>query len=107
MTKSSGKEVAILYWSGSNSIIYDELFNSGNINGVLAWGGLNSIEDIRRRAYHYGIKIIDNGPKISFSVISEEALQNQNLMQDLASKIAVDIALWNQRALCISSGYIH
>ena len=32
----------------------------------VAWGGLNSIENIERRAYHYGIKIIDNGPKISF-----------------------------------------
>ena len=45
--------------------------------------------------------------KFHFSVISEEVLQNQKLMQDLASKIAVDIALSKSARMCISLGYIH
>ncbi|MFX1317147.1 MAG: acyl-CoA reductase [Promethearchaeota archaeon] len=104
--KKIAKEIAALYWQGSRGDIFDELFNSGNIDCVLAWGGIQSIEEIRRRAYHYGIKIIEHGPKLSFSVISEDIFQNINQMQDAAQKIAIDIVCWNQKA-CLSPRIIY
>ena len=104
--KKIAKEIAVLYWSGSKSEIYDELFNSGNIDCVLAWGGLTSIEDIRRRAYRFGIKVIDHGPKMSFSIISEEMLTDTELMQSVAQKLATDVAIWNQKA-CLSPRVVY
>lgn len=104
--KKISKEIAALYWQGSRGDIYDELFNSGNIDCVLAWGGIQSIEEIRRKAYRYGIKIIDNGPKLSFSIISEDIFQNENKMQDIAQKVAIDIVCWNQKA-CLSPRVIY
>lgn len=104
--KKISKEIAALYWQGSRGDIYDELFNSGNIDCVLAWGGIQSIEEIRRRAYRYGIKIIDNGPKLSFSIISEDIFQNENQMQNIAQKVAIDIICWNQKA-CLSPRVIY
>jgi hypothetical protein len=104
--KKIAKEIAALYWSGTRGDIFDELFNSGNVNSVLAWGGIESIEEIKKKAYHYGINIIDHGPKLSFSIISEDIFRNLNQMQDTAQKIAIDIALWNQKA-CLSPRIIY
>ncbi len=104
--KKLSKEIAAFYWKGSRGDIYDDLFNSGNINCVLAWGAIQSIEDIRRRANRYGIKIIDNGPKLSFSVLSEDTFNNKNIMQEIAQKIAIDVVYWNQRA-CLSPRVIY
>lgn len=100
------KEMAVLYWSGSRSDIFDSLFSSGYVNCVLAWGGLQSIEDIRRRSYHFGIKVVDQGPKVSFSIVSEEVLKDPSVMRELAQKVAMDVAFWNQRA-CLSPRVIY
>ncbi|MHA1148096.1 MAG: acyl-CoA reductase [Promethearchaeota archaeon] len=104
--KKLPKEIAALYWKGSNSAIYRELFNSGYIDCILAWGGIDSIEEIRKMAYYYGIKIIDHGPKLSFSVISEDIFKKAQDMQEIAQKIAVDVICWNQRA-CLSPRIIY
>ncbi|TXT67238.1 MAG: putative Long-chain-fatty-acyl-CoA reductase [Promethearchaeota archaeon] len=104
--KKLAKEIAAIYWKGSRGDIYDELFNSGNIDCVIAWGAIFSIEDIRRRANRYGIKIIDNGPKMSFSVVSEDIFNNEQTMQEIAQKIAIDVVFWNQRA-CLSPRVIY
>ncbi len=50
INKKIGRELAVLYWKGSRSDIFDELFASGNIDCILCWGGLRSIEEIRRRS---------------------------------------------------------
>lgn len=100
------KELVALYWKGSRGDIYDELFQSGNVDAVLAWGAIKSIEELRRRAYRFGIKIIDNGPKLSFSVISEDVFQDMNIMQKIAQKVALDVVYWNQRA-CLSPRVIY
>ncbi len=104
--KKIAKELAVLYWKGSQSEIYDELFNSGLIDCVIAWGGLQSIEDIRRRANRFGIQIIDHGPKLSFTMISEDILRKPNDMIEYANKIGIDIAFWNQKA-CLSPRVIY
>ncbi len=104
--KKIAKEIAAIYWKGSSGDIYDELFNSGYVDCVLAWGGIQSIEEIRRRAYRYGIKIIDHGPKLSFSVISDDIFKNIEVMRESARKIALDLVYWNQKA-CLSPRIIY
>ncbi|MFX1276350.1 MAG: acyl-CoA reductase [Promethearchaeota archaeon] len=104
--KKIAKEIAALYWQGSRGDIFNELFNSGNVNCVVAWGGIDSIEDIRRRAYRYGIKIIDNGPKLSFCVVSEDLFKDVKNMEEIANKVAIDVVCWNQKA-CLSPRVIY
>ncbi len=104
--KKIAKEIAAIYWQGNRGDIYDELFNSGYVDCVLAWGGIQSIEEIRQKAYHYGIKVIDHGPKLSFSVVSEDIFQNLKHMQEIAQKVALDVVCWNQRA-CLSPRIIY
>ena len=104
--KKLAEEFALLYWSGQQQENYNSLFNSRLVNGVLAWGGLTSIENIRKQAYQYGIHIIDYGPKLSFSILSSAALTDPNIMQELANKITYDIVFWNQKA-CLSPRVIY
>ncbi len=104
--KKIAKEIAAIYWKGSQVDIYNELFNSGYVDCVLAWGGIQSIEDIRKRANRFGIKIIDHGPKLSFSVISDDIFKNKEQMRDAANKIAMDLVFWNQKA-CLSPRIIY
>ncbi|MBD3350214.1 MAG: hypothetical protein GF364_01885 [Candidatus Lokiarchaeota archaeon] len=101
-----GNELAVLYWPGSKSEIFDELFNSGYVDSVIAWGGLQSIEEIRKRANRYGIKIINHGPKLSFSIISEDIFTSEDKMREMARRIAVDASFWNQKA-CFSPRVIY
>ena len=100
------KEMAAIYWRGSRDDIYEALFNSGYINCLLAWGGIYSIEQIRKKAYRYGIKIIDHGPKVSFCVISEDIFNDVEKMTKLVKKLAIDIVCWNQNA-CLSPRVIY
>ena len=96
--KKLTEEIAVLYWSGRRNEIYRSLFNSGLVDAVLAWGGLSSIETIRKLGYHFGIKIIDYGPKLSFSIISANALLAQRqLIEELTTKMSFDIVFWNQK----------
>ncbi|MEJ2249199.1 MAG: acyl-CoA reductase, partial [Candidatus Lokiarchaeota archaeon] len=104
--KKIAKEIAALYWRGSNFDIYDSLFQSSYIDTVLAWGGINSIEDIRRRAYQYGIKIINHGPKMSFAIVSEDYFKSIEQMRKIAFKVAFDTVFWNQKA-CLSPRVIY
>ncbi|MHA1819722.1 MAG: acyl-CoA reductase [Promethearchaeota archaeon] len=100
------KELAILYWPGRDSEIFDALFNSGYINCIIAWGGIRSIQDIKRRAYKYGIKVVVHGPKLSYSILSDDIFKSEEVMRDAAKKLAKDIALWNQKA-CVSPRVIY
>ncbi|MHA1272126.1 MAG: acyl-CoA reductase [Promethearchaeota archaeon] len=104
--KKIAKEIVAIYWPGRNADIFDNLFNSGLVNCILAWGGIHSIEAIRRRANRFGIKIIDHGPKVSFSVISEEIFESLEEMREIAQKLAIDVAIWNQKA-CLSPRVVY
>jgi hypothetical protein len=104
--KKLAKEMAILYWAGHRSDIFDDLFGSGNVDAIICWGGLRSIEDIRKRSWRYGIKLIDHGPKLSFSLISDEILKDPVRLKDATNKIATDIVFWNQKA-CLSPRVIY
>jgi hypothetical protein len=104
--KKVAKELAIMYWDGKKTEIFEALFNSGYVDCVLAWGGLRSIEEIKQRAFRYGIKIIDHGPKFSYSILSDEILNSEFLMSDIARKIGTDVAFWNQRA-CVSPRVVY
>ncbi|MHA1341553.1 MAG: acyl-CoA reductase [Promethearchaeota archaeon] len=104
--KKIARELAVIYWKGIENQIFDDLFKSGYINSILAWGGLHSIENIKRRAYYYGINIIDNGPKMSFSIVSDELFRDPNKMREIAQKIANDAVIWNQRA-CVSPRVVY
>lgn len=86
--------LAICYFDSSNSQIYESIIK--NSDSVIHWGGEYSGRVMAELCAKYGTHLIMHGAKISFEVIDKE----ENF-QDLGSKIAADITLWEQKA-CLS-----
>lgn len=99
--KKLAKELAVLYWKGSQIDIYQFLFKEELIDLVIAWGGYSSITDLKRTSAHYGVKFIEHGPKFSFTIITEDFLGNSEKLTNAAREISKDITIWNQYA-CVS-----
>lgn len=99
--KKLAREIGVMYWPGSQGEIFDAVFNSGLVDCVMAWGGLMSIEEIRRRANRFGIKVIDHGPKFSYTIISDDIFRDADVMRELAAKISRDVVWFNQKS-CLS-----
>ena len=65
-------------------------------NAIIAWGGEEMILSYKK-GLPLGVKFIEYGPKISFQVISRQALDLHGFSQ-VGSWVAQDIAMWDQAA---------
>jgi len=85
--------LAVVHWPGSAAEYYDSVF-SERPDGIVHWGGKETLSAISAHAGKYGIKLIQHGPKISFVVVDVYE-------KDLGEKIAHDAVIWEQKA-CLS-----
>jgi phenylacetate-coenzyme A ligase PaaK-like adenylate-forming protein len=88
------KSFAILYWqSGKRNI--EEAF-AKNVNTIMVWGGYDAVDSYRKMA---GINtdVLSFGPKTSFGILFEDYIE-RNGYDDVAKKIAIDCAMWDQSA---------
>lgn len=86
--------IAVLYWKGGDEKI--EKIVKQNSHGIMAWGGEEMVKGLKKDLPP-STKLIDYGPKISFSVISKKAFANYPL-REIARKIVFDLTLWDQAA---------
>lgn len=96
--RNFAKELGVMYWKGKQTDIYEFLFDEELIDVVTAWGGLNSIKELKKISALYGVKFIEHGPKFSFSIITEDSLGDVENLISLATKIVKDVVIWNQYA---------
>ncbi len=64
------------------------------VDGIIVWGGDDAIKAYKENLSSK-IRFLDHGPKISFQVIDNYYLKNN---EDVYEKIALDISTWNQQA---------
>ncbi len=64
------------------------------VDGIIVWGGDEAIKTYKN-GLTPNVRFLDHGPKISFQVIDNYYLQNND---DVFQKIAWDISTWNQQA---------
>lgn len=62
----------------------------------VAWGGVEAVGTVTAFPSKYDCEDIIMGPKISFSVISKEAIEDEHRAKKLARKIAVDASVFDQ-----------
>ena len=93
-----GACLAVVTWSGGNSQLEEIAFSRAEV--VIASGSDKSLAAICSQVRG---KFIDYGHKISFSVITKEALDDA---QTLARKAAYDVALFDQQG-CLSPQLIY
>ncbi|GAB4275916.1 MAG: hypothetical protein Kow0029_17390 [Candidatus Rifleibacteriota bacterium] len=93
---------AALLWKGGDERIENPLLKAPLT--VVFWGGLDSLNSVKRRIGPE-TRLIENGPKYSFAIISGERIR-AGLDDSLYRAIALDIARWDQQA-CSSPHVIY
>ena len=94
------KELGVVYWRGREKNVYKFLFNEDIIDLVIAWGGMQSIRELKKISATYGVRFIEHGPKFSFSIINKSFLGRSERLTSIAKEIAKDVTIWNQYACC-------
>ncbi|MBO7484705.1 MAG: hypothetical protein J6T84_01420 [Spirochaetaceae bacterium] len=88
------KTIALVYYNHTN----DELgkIMSLNANARIAWGGRDAVMTVAGYPSRFDCDDIIMGPKLSFSVVAKEELDNEHAAKKLARKIAVDASVFDQ-----------
>lgn len=85
---------AALLWKGGDETIENPLLNAPLT--VVFWGGFDSLASVKRRTGPV-TKLIENGPRYSFAVISGERIKT-GLDRSALRGLALDLCRWDQQA---------
>lgn len=99
------KHFAVAYWKGGDEILERQLFHPSRVERITAWGGMSSMTHIQKYLVP-GIELIPMNPKLSISVIGNEALQSEPAMDEAAMGIAFMAGHMNQTA-CASTRVVY
>lgn len=88
------KTIALVYYNHTN----DELgkIMSRNADARIAWGGRDAVMTVAGYPSRFDCDDIIMGPKLSFSVVAKEELDDDHVVKKLARKIAVDASVFDQ-----------
>jgi len=89
------------YWKGGDAEVEDELYKPKNIDKIVAWGGLASVQHVVKYVQP-GIDLITLDPKLSSSIIGKAAFKDDETMRAVADRLAEDVGYYNQEA-CVNS----
>jgi Acyl-CoA reductase (LuxC) len=95
------KHVTVAYWKGGDDVVERALYDSKNVEKVVAWGGFAGMRSIRKYLAP-GIDLVALDPKISGSIIGREAFASEETMREVAGKAAADVGYMNQGG-CMNS----
>ena len=92
--KIISRSFSILPWRGGNKEVED-VFKK-RCDAILVWGGEEAVKSWRKDL-PFTARLLEHGPKISMAFITEQAFLNNDL-EDLAARMAHDVAVWDQSA---------
>jgi Acyl-CoA reductase (LuxC) len=99
------RHVSVAYWKGGDDEIESVLYQPGNIEKIIAWGGLSSIKHIAKYIQP-GIDLLTLDPKLSSTIIGREAFATADGMREAAERLASDIGVLNQEA-CVNARVVY
>jgi hypothetical protein len=99
------KHLSVAYWKGGDAEIEDALYTPQNIEKLVAWGGLASVKHVTKYIQP-GIDLITLDPKLSSTIIGEAAFADEQAMAEAASRLALDIGVFNQEA-CLNARVVY
>lgn len=91
------RHLSVAYWKGGDNEVEQYLYRPDRIEKIVAWGGLASISHISR-FLQPGIDLITLDPKLSSSIIGRAAFADEATQREVAHRLAIDIACYNQQA---------
>jgi len=84
----------LVHFDGGDGAIETPL--KQGVDGIIAWGGDTTIQSYRQ-GLPTGVRLVENGPRISLQVVCREALAARGV-DAVGRAIAHDLALWDQAA---------
>lgn len=88
------KTIAVIYFDHSDEKAGRKM--SMLADARVAWGGREAVSAVTSYPARYDCEDIIMGPKLSFSVVSKEAISDERKAKKLARKIAVDASVFDQ-----------
>lgn len=88
------KTVAVIYYSRYATDLGEEMSKQADVR--IAWGGAESVETIASYPSRIGTETVIFGPKLSFSVIAKEALNDEHEAKKLARRLSIDVSVFDQ-----------
>lgn len=99
------KHTSVAYWKGGDEAVEQAIYDPRKIEKIIAWGGFSSIKHITKYLQP-GIDLITLDPKLSGTIIGEEAFENDATLQSVARRLALDIGAYNQEG-CVNARVIY
>jgi hypothetical protein len=95
------RHLSVAYWKGGDSTVEEQLYSYRNIEKIVAWGGMASIKHIAKYIQP-GIELVALDPKLSSTIIGQEAFRNEDTLRYVAGALAIDGGGMNQEA-CVNA----
>src|SRR5690606_32310028 len=92
------------YWKGGDVKVEEKVYQSNNIDKIVAWGGYDSIRHISKYLGP-GIDLVTLDPKNSTTLIGKEAFEDEATMREVARRTAADMGGLEQEA-CVNARVI-
>jgi hypothetical protein len=89
------KHLTVAYWKGGTESFEKRLYGSGKVDKIVAYGGAASMSSVRQYLVP-GLDLIALDPKVSISMLGEEALESEAVMERAAGLLARDFGGFNQ-----------
>src|SRR3546814_8713680 len=84
------KHVSVAYWKGGDEQVESAIYDPRGIEKIVAWGGFDSVKHITRYLQP-GIDLITQDPKLSGTLIGREAFADDETLDQVARRLALDI----------------
>jgi hypothetical protein len=103
------RHFSVAYWKGGSVGFEEKLYQPGNIEKIIAWGGFASVRHVTRYIQP-GLELISLDPKRSATIIGRDTFADDATMRDAALRAATDIGASNQtgcssaRVVVVESG---
>jgi hypothetical protein len=95
------KHVSAAYWKGGDARIEDAVYDPRRIEKICAWGGFASVQHVTKYLQP-GIDLITLDPKLSGTIIGEEAFADEAATRLVAERLARDVGANNQQG-CVNA----
>ncbi|HXN59042.1 MAG TPA: acyl-CoA reductase [Acidimicrobiales bacterium] len=95
------RSFSAVYWQGGDVSIESAIYRPQYFDKIVAWGGEAAVRHVQKYVGP-GLELVAFDPKVSISIIGHEAFETEEVLREVASAAATDVAVLNQDA-CVSS----
>lgn len=99
------RHLSVAYWKGGDEDVETYLYDPRRVEKIVAWGGFASVKHVTRYLQP-GIDLITLDPKQSGTIIGQEAFESEDILGDVATRLALDVGSLNQEA-CVNARVVY